>query len=282
VLVVDFAGTHGSTVPRFARTGWKAQHGGMELRHELRLALELADLADATALSLFRDRALRVDTKPDSTPVTEADRSAERAIRDRLAAVRPDHGVVGEEYGVEGDDRVRWIVDPIDGTMNFIRGIPVWGSLIALEIDGRIDVGVVSAPAIGHRWWAARGLGAFRNGEPIEVSGVGDLGDAQVTYNSFGTAEEYGIGPQMADLERRTWRTRGFGDFWSFMLVAEGAADIAVEPVAALWDLAPLQVIVEEAGGRFTDLSGASTPAGGHALATNGLLHDEVLEVLAR
>ncbi|MCB2224005.1 MAG: histidinol-phosphatase [Actinobacteria bacterium] len=252
----------------------------MDLRRELRLALELADLADAAALPLFRSSGLQVDTKPDATPVTEADRGAERAIRDRIAAERPGHGVVGEEYGTEGGDEVRWILDPIDGTMNFVRGIPVWGSLIALEAGGEIQVGVVSAPAIGHRWWAARGLGAFRNAEPIRVSAVSAVADAMLSYNSLATAEQHGIGPQMADLERRVWRTRGYGDFWSFMLVAEGAADIAVEPVAALWDLAPLGVIVEEAGGRFTDLTGAATPAGGDAVATNGLLHDEVLGLL--
>lgn len=253
----------------------------MDLRHELRLALELADIADAIALPLFRSRGLAVHTKADTTPVTEADRSAERAIRDRLAADRPHHGVVGEEYGTEGPDHARWIIDPIDGTMNFVRGIPVWGALIGLELEGSMAVGVVSAPAIGHRWWAADGLGAFRNAEPIRASTVSDLASAQLSYNSRVTAADHGIGPQMAELERRCWRTRGFGDFWSFMLVAEGAADIAVEPIAALWDLAPLQVIVEEAGGRFTDLQGRATPGGGNALATNGLLHEEVLGLLA-
>ncbi|MBU1227305.1 MAG: histidinol-phosphatase [Actinobacteria bacterium] len=253
----------------------------MDLGHELQLALELADLADAIALPLFGSLDLAVETKPDATPVTRADRAAERAIRDRLAVARPSHGVVGEEYGTEGPGDARWIIDPIDGTMSFIRGIPVWGALIGLEVEGKMVVGVVSAPAIGFRWWAAAGLGAHRNGGPIRVSTVSDLADAQVSYNSFATAEAHGIGPQMADLERRTWRTRGYGDFWSFMLVAEGAVDVAVEPVGALWDLAPLQPIVEEAGGRFTDLKGNPTPAGGHALATNGILHDEVLALLA-
>jgi histidinol-phosphatase len=252
----------------------------MDLGHELQLALELADLADAIALPLFGSLDLAVETKPDATPVTRADRAAERAIRDRLAVARPSHGVVGEEYGTEGPGDARWIIDPIDGTMSFIRGIPVWGALIGLEVEGKMVVGVVSAPAIGFRWWAAVGLGAHRNGDPIRVSAVADLADAQVSYNSFATAEAHGIGPQMADLERRTWRTRGYGDFWSFMLVAEGAVDVAVEPVAALWDLAPLQPIVEEAGGRFTDLNGKPTPGGGHALATNGILHDEVLALL--
>lgn len=253
----------------------------MDLAPELRLALELADLADAIALPLFRTFDLHVETKPDATPVTEADRASERAIRDRLAIERPTHGIVGEEFGDTGPANARWIIDPIDATMNFVRGIPVWGSLIALEVEGSVAVGVVSAPAIGHRWWAARGLGAFRNGDPIRVSAVSDLADAQLSYNSAATAEEFGIGPQMAALERRCWRTRGFGDFWSFMLVAEGAVDVAVEPVAALWDLAPLQVIVEEAGGRFTDRNGLPTPDGGNAVASNGRLHDQVLGLLA-
>jgi histidinol-phosphatase len=281
MLVVDLTGAHASTVLRFAAFGPVIQHGGMDLRHELRLALELADIADSIALPLFRSRGLAVDTKADTTPVTEADRSAERAIRDRLAADRSHHGVVGEEYGTDGPGNARWIIDPIDGTMNFVRGIPVWGALIGLELEGEVAVGVVSAPAIGHRWWAARGLGAYRNAEPIRVSAVSELQRAQLSYNSRVTAAEQGIGPQMADLEHRCWRTRGFGDFWSFMLVAEGAVDIAVEPIAALWDLAPLQVIVEEAGGRFTDLQGRATPGGGNALATNGMLHEEVLELLA-
>jgi histidinol-phosphatase len=266
---------------RFAQWGDGIQHDPMDLNSELSLALELADLADAISTPLFRDLDLLIETKPDTTPVTEADRAAETAIRDRLSLARPHHGVLGEEYGTTGSDDVRWIIDPIDATMNFVRGIPVWGALIALEVEGEMAVGVVSAPAIGHRWWAARGLGAFRNGALIGVSAVADLSEAQLSYNSASTAEEFGIGPQMADLERRCWRTRGFGDFWSFMLVAEGAVDVAVDPVSALWDLAPLQVIVEEAGGRFTDLTGAASTGGGNAVATNGLLHDEVLGLLS-
>jgi len=253
----------------------------MDPSQELRLALELADLADSIALPLFRGPDLAVDTKPDATPVTVADRTTERAIRGRLASDRPNHGVVGEEFGRDGSCDARWIIDPIDGTMDFVRGIPVWGTLIGLEIEGSMTVGGVSAPAIGHRWWAARDLGAFRNAEPITVSPISDLASAQVSYNSFASAEEFGIGPQMADLERRCRRTRCYGDFWSFMLVAEGAVDVAIEPVAALWNLAPLQMKVEEAGGRFTDLQGRPTPDGGKALATNEILHDEVLRLLS-
>jgi histidinol-phosphatase len=252
----------------------------MDLRSELRFALELADLADAITVPSFRAADLQVETKPDTTPVTEADRATERVIRERIGSARPGHGIVGEEYGEREAAGPRWIIDPIDATMNYVRGIPVWGTLIALQDAGEAVIGVVSAPAIGHRWWAARGLGACRNAEPIAVSRIADLGDAQFSYNAFAAAEEEGLGPQVLDLERRCWQTRGFGDFWSFMLVAEGAADVALEPVAALWDLAPLQVIVEEAGGRFTGLDGRARPDCGNAVATNGLLHDEVLAIL--
>ncbi|MDX1690706.1 MAG: histidinol-phosphatase [Acidimicrobiia bacterium] len=252
----------------------------MDLRRELRLALELADAADAVSLPRFRADDLRVETKPDMTPVSEADRDAERAIRDVLERERPAHGVKGEEFGETDGDGRRWILDPIDGTMNYVRGIPVWGSLIALEDDDEIVVGVVSAPAIGHRWWAAKGLGAWRNADPISCSAVSDLGDAMLSYNAWTTAEGCGIGPQMLELERRCWRTRGFGDFWSHMMVAEGAVDVAVEPIAAVWDLAPIKIIVEEAGGRFTGLDGVAAVDCGNALSTNGRLHDEVLEIL--
>jgi histidinol-phosphatase len=247
---------------------------------DLTLALELADLADAVAARWFRAERLRVDSKDDATPVTEADRGAERVIRERLGRVRPDDAVAGEEYGSSGPARRRWIIDPIDGTLNFVRGVPVWATLVALEEDGVVVAGVVSAPAIGHRWWASQGGGAYRNAEPIRVSTVARIEEAHLSYNSMATAEDHGIGPQMSSLERRCARTRGFGDFWSFMLLAEGGVDIAVEPVAALWDLAALQVIVEEAGGRFTDFAGAPTPDGGNAVGTNGILHDAVLEIL--
>ncbi len=253
----------------------------MDLADDLRLALDLADAADAVSVPRFRSHDLRVDTKPDMTPVSEADRSAERAVRELLAERRPGDGIIGEEFGTSGAGTRRWILDPIDGTTNYVRGIPVWATLIALEIDGEIAVGVVSAPAIAHRWWAAGGLGAFRNGRPIRVSGVGDLADAQLSYNAWATAEASGLGDQMRELERRTWRTRGFGDFWSHMLVAEGAVDVSVEPVAAVWDLAPLKVIVEEAGGRFTGIDGRARIDCGDAVATNGALHDEVLGILA-
>jgi histidinol-phosphatase len=221
-----------------------------------------------------------VDTKPDLTPVSEADHSAEQLIRDRLAEARPGDAIHGEEFGDEGSSPRRWIVDPIDGTKNYVRGIPVWATLLALEEDGEMRVGVVSAPALSHTWWAVRGGGAFADGVPIRVSGVSALEDAQLCYSDFKWWEEYGLQGEFEALAKRVWRTRGFGDFWSHILVAEGAADIAAEPVVALWDLAPLLVIVEEAGGRFTDLAGNRTADGGSAVSTNGLLHDTVLDAL--
>jgi histidinol-phosphatase len=213
--------------------------------------------------------------------VSEADHAAEQLIRDRLRSARPGDAVLGEEFGTDGGGSRRWIIDPIDGTKNYVRGVPVWATLLALEEDGVMRVGVCSAPALGHTWWAARGEGAFADGAPIHVSKVRAVEDAHLCYSDFKWWEEYGLQSEFEGLARRVWRTRGFGDFWSHILVAEGAADIAAEPVVALWDLAPLLVIVEEAGGRFTDLAGVATADGGNALSTNGLLHDEVLAALA-
>jgi histidinol-phosphatase len=222
-----------------------------------------------------------VQTKPDLTPVSEADHAAEEMVRERLAAARPGDAILGEEFGVEGSGRRRWIIDPIDGTKNYVRGVPVWATLLALEEDGELRVGVVSAPALGHTWWASRGDGAFRDGDPIHVSEVSTIADAHLCYSDYHSWEEHGgRGEQWDALTRRVWRTRGFGDFWSYMLVAEGAADVAAEPVVALWDLAALLPIVEEAGGRFTDLAGDRRADGGSALGTNGRLHDDVLAAL--
>jgi histidinol-phosphatase len=202
-----------------------------------------------------------------------------------LARQRPTDAVLGEEYGVRGEGPRQWVVDPIDGTKNFVRGVPVWASLIALQIDGCVDVGVVSAPALGRRWWAARGHGAFGGGSlgaarALHVSAVDRLSDAHLSYSSLGGWEDQGRLPGLLTLTRRVWRTRAFGDFWSHVLVAEGAVDISCEPEVSLWDLAALQVIVEEAGGRFTDLSGVARPDGGSAVATNGQLHEVVLAAL--
>ena len=242
---------------------------------DLRYALELADAADALTLPRFRATDLRVDTKPDLTPVTDADRAVERMMREQIARDRPGEGVLGEEEGDDGGS-VRWIVDPIDGTKNFSRGIPVWASLIALERDGRVVCGVASAPALGHRWWAARGEGAFRDGERIEVSRIASLEEATVSFSRSGLDD-----PKLLDLARRAWHAQPFSDFWAHLLVAEGALEISVEHSMSTWDNAALQVIVEEAGGRFSDLSGEARIDGGSGVSTNGLLHDLVLEELS-
>ena len=249
---------------------------------DLAFALELADLADAITRERFLADDLVVETKPDLTPVTEADRAVELALRKRIAEGRPGHGVIGEEFGADQPGDARWILDPIDGTKNYLRGLPVWATLIALERDGTVEVGAVSAPALHRRWWAARGEGAYVDGRRIQVSKVAELSDAVLSYASLTSWEEHGLGEQFLTLARGCWRTRAFGDFWGHMLVAEGAADLAVEPEVEVWDLAAPQVIVEEAGGRFTDLAGTPTPAGGSAVSTNGLLHDRVLATLAR
>jgi histidinol-phosphatase len=222
-----------------------------------------------------------VETKPDATPVTEADRAVERELRSQITRERPGDALLGEELGAEGDADRRWIIDPIDATKNYVRGVPVWATLIALEHGDELALGVVSAPALGRRWWASRGGGAFVNGEPIHVSGVRDLADAHLAYDDIGSFDRIGRADEFLALGRRCSRTRGFGDFWSHMLVAEGAVDIAVEPEGLqAWDVAPLLVIVEEAGGRLTDISGHRRADGGSAVATNGLLHDEVLGAL--
>jgi len=255
---------------------------------DLELALELADLADAMTLGRFRAEDLLVESKPDLTPVTEADRAVERAVRDGLSQARPDDVVVGEEYGsgeeVGGGGR-RWIVDPIDGTKNYVRGIPVWASLLALQEGEEITVGVASAPALHRRWWAVRDGGAFTSDglgdvRPLRVSAVSRLEDAQLTFAGFDEWEAGGRLQSLIELARRCWRTRAFGDFWGYMLVAEGAAEISCEPVVELWDLAAPQLIVEEAGGRFTDLGGAPRADGGSGLGTNGLVHEAALEIV--
>jgi len=255
------------------------------LADDLDLAHSLADAADAITLDRFRALDLQVDTKPDLTPVSDADRSVERSLRGLVQAARPGDALLGEEYGADGDGPRRWVVDPVDGTKNFVRGVPVWATLIALQVEGEVVVGVVSAPALGRRWWAARGTGAWTGASvtdrrQLQVSGVSRLTDAHLSYSSLSGWEEQGRLPGLLDLSRRVWRTRAFGDFWSHVLVAEGAVDVSCEPEVSLWDLAPLQVVVEEAGGRFTDLTGVATPYGGSVVCTNGLLHDDVLAAL--
>ena len=253
---------------------------------DLAVAHRLADAADAITLRRFRALDLRVESKPDLTPVSDADRAVEQDLRRILGSELPKDAVLGEEYGLQGDGPRRWVIDPIDGTKNFVRGVPVWATLIALQVDENVTVGVVSAPALGRRWWAARGLGAYAGrsaaaADPIHVSAVSSLADAALSYSSITGWEEQGRVDGFLDLGRRVWRTRAFGDFWSHVLVAEGAVDISCEPEVSLWDLAALQVVVEEAGGRFSDLDGAARPDGGSVVCSNGLLHEEVLAALA-
>jgi histidinol-phosphatase len=223
-----------------------------------------------------------VETKPDLTPVTEADRAAEELVAARLAAARPGDAVLGEEFGTRGDGRRRWIIDPIDGTKNYARGVPVWATLVALEIEGEVVVGVVSAPALGSRWWAAHGRGAWRDGDPVAVSKVARIEDAHLAYDSVNAFASVGLEGEFLALARRCWRTRGFGDFWSHVLVADGSIDIAVE-VGGLqvWDLAAVKVIVDQAGGRCTDLRGAPRIDAGDVISTNGLVHDDVVAAFA-
>jgi histidinol-phosphatase len=255
---------------------------------DLDLALMLANAADDLTLARFRAQDLTVDRKPDRTPVTDADVTTEDAFRALLARERPDDAVIGEERGGDagGSERV-WLLDPIDGTKNFLRGIPAWGSLIGLVVAGRPVVGVASAPALGRRWWAADGQGAWAadsaNGEPrrLRVSGVGDLGDAYLSTTHLAHWAEHHSLERYLALSDACWETRAFGDFWQHCLVAEGSLDLAAEAVVNPWDLAALQVIVEQAGGRLTDLDGNPRHDGGSVLCSNGKLHDAALALLA-
>ena len=253
------------------------------LADELAVALELADLADEIVRANFQPQGFVFENKYDGTPVTAIDRAVEEALRQRMAVLRPDHVVLGEEAGLgAGTDngRPRWIVDPIDGTRKFVRGIPIFATLLGLEIGGEIAVGVASAPMMqggGRRWWAAKGLGAFADGRRIGVSKVTQLADAHVLHGGLEHWVKHRRSHQLLDIAANAWGMTGYGDFWVHLLVAEGAADAAVEAQAAIWDVAALKIIVEEAGGRFTDFTGANTPAGGNGLSTNGLLHEELL-----
>src|SRR6202012_4811689 len=225
----------------------------------------------------FRALNLEVETKPDLTPVTDADRAAEESLRNVLRRSRPRDAVLGEEFGRVGHGPRCWVIDPIDGTKNFIRGVPVWATLIGLMDGDKVVVGVVTAPALGRRWWAATGGGAWTGrsltkASRCQVSQVTKLSDASFSYSGVGGWAETGRLDGFLSLSRAVWRTRAFGDFWSHMLVAEGAVDISAEPDVSLWDLAALQVIVQEAGGRFTSLAGAATPDGGSVLCSNGHL----------
>jgi histidinol-phosphatase len=252
---------------------------------DLSLAHVLADTADSISVARFRALDLHVSAKPDLTPVSDADTAVEKALRATLARTRPRDAVLGEEYGATaaaaGSGRRRWVIDPIDGTKNYVRGVPVWATLIALMDGDDPVVGLVSAPALGRRWWAAQGLGAYAGrhqaaAAAIHVSGISQLADASFCYSELVSWEEAGRLDAMLDIMRHTWRSRAYGDFYGYMLVAEGAVDVMVEPELSLWDLAALVPIVTEAGGVFTDLTGRPGPGGGSAIATNGKLHDEI------
>lgn len=241
---------------------------------DLEFARSLADAADAITMARFRALDLRVETKPDLTPVSEADKAAEEAIRALVSGSGRGESVLGEEFGDDGGD-TRWIVDPIDGTMNYVRGLPVWATLLALEREGVVDVAFVSAPALGRRWWAARGEGAFADGGRCRVSSVARVADAVVS-----TTSQRGMPPGWAAVVDQSWSNRGFSDFWQHCLVAEGAVDVACDPIMNLWDYAAPQLLVEEAGGRCTTFAGGPPAHGESLLSTNGAVHSEAVSLL--
>jgi histidinol-phosphatase len=255
---------------------------------DLELALRLADAADVITLDRFGALDLQVTSKPDLTPVTDADQGVERAIREMLAIERPDDAVLGEEYGVTGDAVRRWVIDPIDGTKNFVRGVPVWSTLIALMDESGVAVGVISAPSLNRRWFAVRGGGSWAiatgqsadEARQLHVSQVASLDDASLGYSDFDGWEFHKGREPFIALMDAVWRTRAYGDFWTYCMIAEGSLDVGVEPIVTLWDLAPLALLVTEAGGRFTGVNGLDGPQHGSAVASNGLLHDAVLSAL--
>jgi histidinol-phosphatase len=264
--------------------GVPARPGAERFAAELAFAHELADLADALTLPAFRGRleGVEVETKGDGTWVSEVDVEVERTLRRAIRSRFPDHAVLGEEDGLDGpEDGPRWILDPIDGTTNFVKGNPIYATLVALQVDGDEVVGVVSAPALGSRWDGVVGGPATQDGREIRVSGITDLGHAEVAFGGLTYFDVGGYSRLVEDLTARTHRQRGYGDFWQHCLVAAGSTDIAIEASVKLWDLAAPRCIVEAAGGRFTSIEGSPTADGGSALATNGHLHDEVLAAIA-
>ncbi|GEK78831.1 inositol monophosphatase family protein [Agrococcus baldri] len=258
------------------------------LDDDLALALRLADAADAISADRFGARDLQISTKPDTTFVTDADRAVEQRIRDLLEAERPEDAIFGEEFGQAGEASRQWIIDPIDGTAHFLRGAPIWATLIALAVDGVPVVGVVSSPALGARWWGAKGQGAWKlaagatTPQRLRVSGVTALAESGISYNSIQGWDGVGRIDQLVALQRDVWRARSYGDAWSYMLLAEGAVDAVAEFDLQPYDMAALVPVIEEAGGRFTSAEGLAGPWHGSALATNGHLHDELLARLAR
>ena len=250
---------------------------------DLKLAFELADTADGITMARYRAADLAVETKPDLTPVSESDKATELALRELLSSARPQDAIIGEEFGgveLTSEPGRAWVIDPIDGTKSYVRGMDTWTTLIALLEDGEVKLGVVSMPALKKRWWAVRGQGAFADGRRIHVSQIAQLDSAQFVWSGIEEWDAIGGFEKVVELGRRCWRTRGVGDAWQYMLVAEGAAEIATDPEATLWDLAAVSIVVEEAGGRFTSLNGSDGPAGGSGLATNGSLHAEALGAL--
>lgn len=257
---------------------------------DLRLARQLADLADEVSMRFFNSRDLGVYLKEDRTHVTDGDREVERVIREKLADARPSDAFYGEESGRDGNSRRQWVIDPVDGTANFMRGVPIWATLIALVVDGHPQVGVVSAPALNRRWWGATGLGAYLDDDlsdsdtatdrRIEVSGITKLSEGQINYGSLKYWQDINRVEPILQLNERAWRSRTIGDFWPYMLVAEGAFEASCEVDLAPYDMAALIPIIEEAGGTFTSVDGEPGCWGSSAVATNGLVHDEVLRVL--
>jgi histidinol-phosphatase len=249
----------------------------VETAAALDLALALADAADAITMDRFRAHDLVVDTKPDLTPVSEADHAAEARIRELVADRAPTHAVAGEEFGDDGEAECRWIVDPIDGTKNYVRGVPIWATLLGFERAGELVVGVVSAPALGARWWAGHGLGAFRDGHRIQVSAVHAVADAHLSFAGDYAYLFDGLGDRLVELSSACWRTRSVGDFWQHVLVADGGFDVSIDPILAYWDAAALLPIITEAGGQWTTLTGERPPRPDSLVCTNGHLHEAVL-----
>jgi len=252
------------------------------------LAITLADEADMMTMARYRALDLHIETKPDNTPVTEADQAVERMIREALSVERPDDGIIGEEFADTDTGRSRlWVIDPIDATKNYVRGVPVWGTLIALVVDGDPLVGMISAPALGRRWWAVRREGAFTRDvdgtvRQIHVSGVKNMSDASFSYSDHVGWDKHGNGKGFENLRSSVWRTRAYGDFWSHLMVAEGSVDIAAEPELNNFDMAAFVAVVIEAGGTVTGFDGSAPLDAGNALTTNGALHSEALALIAR
>lgn len=253
--------------------------------NDLDLALKMADHADEIALKRFRAVDLLVETKPDRSPVTDADKAVEASLRQVVAEYRPEDSFIGEEFENTGSSSRNWIVDPIDGTANYLRGVPIWATLIALRVDGVITTSVVSAPALGRRWWAHRGNGAFTREidgsvHALQVSRISKLDDSSISYNNMQLWDQAGKLPQLIELSRKVWRTRAYGDFYSYMLLSEGSIDLVAEHDLKIYDIAALVPIVEEAGGRISDLAGPLTDQSSSVMASNGLLHADFQQAL--